>query len=349
MKYDQLREQALANFELLLNYWGIEYKLIGDNEYDFLNPTRRDTNFGACRFNIEKGIGSDFAGRGFERNDFSRFGIGFTADDFSGVTRTGESVRNGFDIIGLVQRIYKIGSYKEAAELLRDELSKLKSSTEYITPAKDAAERRKEKQRKNNERIVTYANNVWNACRDIKLEGSLAEEYFKSRGLFNVKEQNIRFHPSIKNRELKQTLPAVLFKVQASPKADLSAIHRIYLTQHGRKANVAAPKMALAKIANSAIWFGEPSEQLAIAEGPENALTARYCYNFGFVCSTISASNFSALTIPSYVKQLVLLPDEDDAGINSYKKAVKAYQAQGIKHIQRAMLDWGKLDELVRG
>ena len=47
MKYDQLREKALANFELLLNHWGIEFQLIGEHEYDFLNPTRQDDNFGA--------------------------------------------------------------------------------------------------------------------------------------------------------------------------------------------------------------------------------------------------------------------------------------------------------------
>jgi hypothetical protein len=350
MKYDMLREKALANFELLLDHWGIEWKQVNENEYDFLNPTRRDINFGACRFNIEKGRGADFAGRGFSSQDFSSLGIGFSPDDFSGIdSESGESAKIGFDIIGLTQRLHKGNSYKNAASLLKDTLSELSSFDNYINPSRNSAELRRQKQEKKNTQLINYAHKIWGACRDITLENSPAQQYFKSRGLNNVKERSIRFHPAIKNSELKQALPAILFKVQISPEADLSAIHRIYLSQNGKKANVATPKMALARIVGSGIWFGEPGAQLAIAEGPENALTARYCYGFNFVCCSISAGNFGSLTIPKYVRELVLLPDEDSAGINAYKKAVKEYKSQGVANIKRAMLDWGSLEELVSG
>ena len=247
----------------------------------------------------------------------------------------------------MAQRLRKASSYKHGAELLKTDLTFLEDNREFTKPAKDAAERRRQRAAQRNTKLINYAHKIWQACKEIDTTTSLANKYFENRGLKNVKEETIRFHPAIRNGELKQAIPAILFKVQLFPRAELSAIHRIYLTQEGCKANVAAPKMALARIAGSAIWFGEPSAILAIAEGPENALTARYCYNFGFVCSSISANNFSALTIPKYVKELILLPDPDNAGLNSYKKAVLSYKAQGVKKIQKAMLDLSSLDSVI--
>lgn len=348
MKYDMLREKALANFELLLDYWGIEWKSINGEEYDFLNPTRNDTNYGACRFNIRKNRGADFTGNAITNVHARLLGTGFTCDDFSGYAN-GIQAKIGFDVIGLNQRLLLCNTYKESAERLRIILDEISGKEGFIKPSKDAAKKRRKDQEQQNTKLINYANKIWQACKDINVEGSLAQKYFSSRGLNNVQERSIRFHPAIKNKELNAAIPAILFKVQAAPEAELSAIHRIYLTQDGRKANVMSPKMALARIVGSGIWFGEPNAQLAIAEGPENALTARYCYNFPFVCCSVSAGNFGSLTIPKYVKELILLPDPDNAGMAAYKKAVIEYKKQGVAKIKRAMLDWGSLDSLVNG
>lgn len=347
MKYDQLREKALANFELLLDYWGIEFKQINEQEYDFLSPNRADSNFGACRFNIEKGRGADFAGIRITDKAYSSLGVGFTEDDFVGFAQ-GTATKIGFDIIGLAQRVQKENTYKAAAKRLQTDLQELSSNSEFIIPARDAAEKRRALAVKKNKQLISYAFKIWAACEKIEIKNSPAEVYFKSRGLEDISEKTIRYHPAIKNRELQKAVPTILFKVQEKPNGELVALHRIYLQEDGtKKANVSSPKMALARIMGSGIWFGEPSETLAIVEGPENALTAKYVYNMGFVVCSISAANFSNLTIPKYVRELVLLPDDDAAGLSAYKKAVIAYRKQGVKSIKRAMLDWHNLDGLV--
>ena len=142
-KYDQIREEALTNFDLLLTYWGIEYQKINDKEYDFINPLRDDKNHGACRFNVDKGTGADFAGTNFKDTDFLRIGQGFTASDFANITRRGNW---GFDIIGLCQRLRGAKSYQDASRLLRDDLKQIKKSPLFINPTKNAYERRKQVQ-----------------------------------------------------------------------------------------------------------------------------------------------------------------------------------------------------------
>lgn len=339
MKYDQLREKALANFESLLNYWGIKFQQMGA-EYDFLSPTREDTNYGACRFNIEKGRGADFAGSGFKSTDYSLLGLGFTKEDFSGYNE-GTETKIGYDILGLVQRVHQIGSYKDAAIRLRDDLQDLSAKTKLVTPSRDAAERRRKEQELKNKKIIDYANKVWRACENIPIHGTPAEIYFNARGLAPT-EKNIRYHPKIRNRELNKVIPTILLKVQKEPEGPLVAIHRIYLTEDGKKANVENPKMALARIKGAGIWLGTLGSSLAIVEGPENALTVRHTYRFPFVVCSINVSNFSGLTIPPYVKEITLIPDEDEAGQAACDKAIKAYKNASIK-IKRAQLDWSAI------
>lgn len=339
MKYDQLREKALANFEVLLQYWGLEFQTVGTNEYDFLSPMRSDANFGACRFNIEKGRGADFAGRGisFTSSDYVLLGTGFGKEDFSSYV-PGDETNVGFDIIGLAQRVHKANTYRDAAKRLSSDLQALAEQVQLTKPTRDAAEKRREEQIIKNKQLTEYANKVWRACENICISNTPGELYLKNRGI-TIQEPNIRFHPRIKNKELNQAIPTLLFKIQKEPSGPLVALHRIYLDEQGKKAKVAAPKMALARIFGAGIWLGIPGNQLAIVEGPENALTARCTYGLPFVVSTVSGANYSALSIPNYVTELVLIPDEDSAGEAAYQKAILAYHSPNIK-IKKATIDW---------
>lgn len=328
MKYDELREQALANFEVLLDYWGIEYRKIDTYEYDFINPTRQDTNFGACRFNVDKNRGADFAGTSFSSRDYTSLAPGFSKEDFASSSAV-EQTNWGFDIIGLCQRLHKSSSYNDAARLLKDHLRDISENVNLVVPAADAAARRQHEQNIKNQKLIHYANKTWGLCKT-NLENTEGEVYFLSRGL-TPREKNIRFHPKIINKELNRAVPTLLFKVQENPEGPLVAIHRIYLKDNGLgKADVANPKMALARIKGAGIWFGTPGEILYIVEGPENALTVRH-FGIPFSVSTINSTNYGSLTLPNYVKTVVLVPENDAAGQAAYNKAVTAYTAQNKK------------------
>jgi hypothetical protein len=317
MKYDALKERSLANFELLLDFWKVDYKKITEREYDILAFWRKDKNFGSCRFNIDKGRGADFASSSFSQEDFKLFGTGFDENDFSGFSDEGSS-KAGFDIIGLCQRVYRCNTYQDAAKYLNDDLRTLAREKDIIIPSEERIKEKQLKQEKEKKRILEYAKDLWESAKYNSLSGSLGEKYLNSRGIYKL-DKNIRFHPCIRYTPDKTYYPALLFKVQSTPESDIQALHRIYLSQDGKKADIPNPKMILSTLRGNAIWFGEKCDILYIAEGPENALT---CIEMGakFSVSTISSENFSNIVIPEYVNKLILVPDPDPAGLKSIIK-----------------------------
>ena len=324
---DQLREKGLANFESLLNLWGIEYRKLTEVEYDFLSPTRSDRNFGACRFNIDKGRGADFASATITEQDCELFGTGFTKDDFVGYSN-GEYSKSGFDIIGLVQRVHNCSSYQNATGALKDDLNKIAERGGIIIPSKDAAEKRRKEQAEKLQKKIELSQRLWHTAKDYK--GSKGELYFENRHGLKVNETNIRINPWLKHISGVR-YPTILFKVQRAPDGPIVAIHRIFLNEdYSNKAPVDDPKMALGAIKGAGIWFGAPCDTLFIVEGPENALVYRHV-GHQFVVSTVYAGNYHTLTIPSYVKTIFLAPDEDKAGFAAYRLAVQEYSKQGKK------------------
>lgn len=325
--YQVLEEKALANFELLLNYLKIDFKLISPVEYDFLNPLRDDKNFGACRFNVEKGKGADFAGINFTAQDYQKFGPGFSKEDFVNNTKDNQS-NWGFNVIGLWQRLQQKESYKAAAEHLDQTLKDLSKIKTLVGTDQASIDARIKKIQEANYTKLKMASKIWDYCGDYK--DTLGEVYLNSRYIFlDAPEPNMRFHAKIKCQEAGKNLPALTFKVERVPNDGIVAIHRIYLGNDGsHKAKVSNPKMALGSIKGAGIWFGTPGPTLAIVEGVENALSIR-TLGFGFVVCTINAVNFAGLVIPSYVQNIILLPDPDQAGLTAAQKAKLSYTAQG--------------------
>ena len=321
--YTALRNEALANFEKLLNLWNIDWKKVGDYEYDFKNPTRDDQNFGACRFNVLKNIGSDFALPTFDENDFSLLGPTFKREDFGPISTENREIQSGFDVIGLVQRFNKLSSYREAADLLKKYLLILNSRGE-LGDTNQAIQEREAILAKQRLYLIKRASQVWGYCKPIR--GTIAEKYFYNRAIENtIDEFNVKFHPSVKSKEINKYLPCVLLKVATAPDQELTALHRIYLDPSGeRKADLESPKRALGPIKGSGIWLGTPGPKLYVAEGPENALSLREA-GCEFVVSTVFATNLGGLTLPKLVEIVVIAIDNDQAGKANAIKAAKAY------------------------
>jgi len=326
-RYTPLRETALCNFDKLLSYWDIVYQKITDDEYDFINPLRHDTNFGACRFNVKKGIGSDFAGSIFTAEDFAKFGAGFTKEDFSSLNESTEVTNWGFDVIGLCGRLHKISDYKESAKRLAIDLKDIENNI-GITKITPEYIKNKEKQREQlNLSKLKFAKKTWSICQNV--EGTPGETYLRNRGISQFGEGVTKFHGQVFNKESNTLLPTLLFKITEDPNGDIQAVHRIYLSERGDKAALKIQKMALGAIKGNGIWFNkEIKDKLYIVEGPENALSILSMGRTPVV-STINASNFPNLTIPDSVKVILLCPDNDKAGIYYSKKALKAYSKKG--------------------
>lgn len=324
-KTDILKEDALANIERLFRYWGLQFFRVNDDEIDFINPMRQDENFGAVRFNITKGIGADFSNTAFTEADFNNIGAGFDRSDFG--FSDNKNISYGFDIIGLCQRLYNLPTYKEGERILRKHLGEIDKVAPIKKADLDASIKRKMGNAEQIIKRVDYAKTILKHCKSYP--DTLADVYFKSRGIHLTDEElNIRFHPRVMCADLNKPLPAVVFMIKNSPEGEVRGIHRIYLANDGMgKAPINDPKRALGDVKGNGIWFGNPSPELHIAEGPENALTLRVC-GAAFVVCGISAVNMSSLSIPPYVKKVIVCPDPDEAG----KKAALKCKLNYIKY-----------------
>lgn len=352
MQLDEVREKALANFELLLDTLKVEYKKITESEYDILATWRADKNFGSVRFNTEKGRGADFAGGSFTDNDYRSFGSGFDKDDFVGFTGEAQA-KIGFDVIGLFQRILRSDKYFNTAQSVSDLLLKISNDPAYTKTARDAILIRKRLLEEKTKKLKRVANDLWESSKHHKFENSPGEAYLRRRNIQGL-DKNVRFHPGIKYGPTGVKYPAILFKVQTDPMGPLVAIHRIYLDPSGSKAKLDNPKMALAPIKGAGIWFGEPGKVLSLTEGPENALTLR-SLGFDFVVSSIYGTNLHNIIIPKYVKQLTIYPDVDDAGLAALDRAKEVYGKLNIE-VEAYIIPafevnskQGDLNDLVRG
>lgn len=328
-KYDLLKERALLNFELLLIKWNLNYAKVGRCEFDFLSPTRSgDTNFGACRFNTDKGIGADFAVSNYTNRQITGLGIGFNASDFAGYSGYGQS-KPGFDVIGLAQRVYNSCNYKEAAERLKQDLDEIDGGkVNKLQLLEQSIKREAEIEARRSKSLLSAAQ-AWKYC--VNINGTLGEVYLKSRGIHGpYNETNVKFCHSIYNTELGKYCPAIVLKISKTRESQLSGVHRIYLSDDGAtKAKVSEPKKAIGSVQGNGIWFGEPDTNLFVCEGPENALDLRYHKGLKFVVSTISSSNLHSLFIPSTTKLVIIVPDPDPAGLTAATKAHVEYSRQG--------------------
>lgn len=327
--YENLKECAVFNIEKLFTFWKIKYVQIAPNEYDFLNPTREDKHFGAVRFNTIKGIGSDFTGTVFTKEDYKLISTSFDNTDFDGVNAS-DKKSWGFDIIGLTQRIYNLNTYRDAAMILKDDMRKIHKLGDLIIPSPTEIAARKNKAKKASDETVMFARKTWGWCKDYSQ--TIGEIYLQSRCIYLEKhQQSIKFHHTVLCREAGKPLPCLLFRVSQLPDSPIEAIHRIYLDPlTGNKAKLKNAKMALGAVKGNAIWFGEVHTTLCIAEGPENALSV-LSFGYKFVCSSINASNMSCLTIPREVKKIVLFADTGKAGESAANQAKEVYTHQGYK------------------
>lgn len=157
---------------------------------------------------------------------------------------------------------------------------------------------------------------IWNRAIPLEAtEAASARLYLSNRGL---RVENIpsclRYVPSLEYFEegtRSGLYPALIASVVDST-GKFQAIQRIYHVAEGVKAPVREPKMSLGPIKGNAIHFGEPGEELAIAEGPETALAVFQATGIP-TWSAISASGVENLQIPPCVKRVHIFGDLDQS------------------------------------
>lgn len=166
----------------------------------------------------------------------------------------------------------------------------------------------------------------------------IVKQYLEGRGIpFRAYYRNLLFHPALSYFEggvLVGNFPALIAKVEDDD--GLVTLHRTYLTPEGKKAPVPSPKKLMpvpykGRLSGASIrLFPPPYAELAVAEGIESAIAARYITDTQ-VWATVSAHGMETLVVPGDVKNVFIFGDNDrsGAGQSAAKKLAKRLRAEG--------------------
>jgi len=138
---------------------------------------------------------------------------------------------------------------------------------------------------------IGWARSLWRAT--VPAKGTLAERYLvETRRLELPDSAAIRFHPRLKFSRMGEFLPAMVCAMVDIRTNEFTGIHRTFLTADAKKAGV----LTLGRKLGSAIKIDPDDvvhEGLAIAEGVESAIAARFLYRP--VWSLIDANGVNGL------------------------------------------------------
>lgn len=124
-------------------------------------------------------------------------------------------------------------------------------------------------------------------------------------------------------------MPALVAAI-ITPGRTLGGVQRVFVTEEGRKASVANPKLSLGRVSGNAIRLGPPAAELVVCEGLEDALTLQQ--ELGrVVWAAAGASMLASMKFPDLVRSVVIARDNDTAGQRESDKAAEAFEGLGLK------------------
>jgi hypothetical protein len=143
---------------------------------------------------------------------------------------------------------------------------------------------------------------------------NLGGRYLLARAIAPSWPMALRFSARVWNSEARRNLPALVAAVTPlGAPDDVRAVHRTWLSEPGRKADLSAPKKALGAIAGCGVILGDIADEIVIAEGIESALSAGHALELSAL-ATLGASNMRRLIVPPHVRRVVIAADRDGSG-----------------------------------
>lgn len=170
---------------------------------------------------------------------------------------------------------------------------------------------------------------VWNGAQPIG--GTAAEEYLASRGI-TVSSNQLRFHPRVQlGSKAEASYHRAMLAALRDGTGRLIALHRTFLAPaKPTKAAFENPKRLLGYPGKGAVRLAAAGEVLGLAEGIETALAARMVYNIP-VWAVLGNERFGMIDIPTTVKRIVILADNDAGGKRAAKLARDGLGGKGIE------------------
>ena len=184
------------------------------------------------------------------------------------------------------------------------------------------------------------ARRLWAISRPIV--GTVAEAYLRTRGIADLRNcANLRFHPRCWYRgdeddptdRQRDAWPALIAAVRDGD-GTLTGINRTWLSPDGQdKAPVSTPRRAMGNLLGHGVRFGVASDVLAVGEGIETMVSLRQATPTLPMIAGLSANHLAALLLPSTVRRLYLVRDDDAAGRGAVASLAGRAQEAGIETV----------------
>ena len=159
-------------------------------------------------------------------------------------------------------------------------------------------------------------------------EGTLVEAYLASRNLKLTDSTNLRFHPNLRHPS-GTFWPAMVALIKDGVSRAPIGIHRTYLDPSGSgKAPVENPKLMLGQCRGGVVKFGTYTDQIAVAEGLETALSVFQALQIP-TWAALSTSGLIALNLPPEIRRVAIAADGDAAGEKAAQVAAKKWLLEG--------------------
>lgn len=182
---------------------------------------------------------------------------------------------------------------------------------------------------------------LWKAS--VPIAGTLAEEYLRARGLSGPFPRALRFNPStiLGSGPDKRMLPAMIAAVEND--LGLVAVQRTFLDPDNvLRKPIAKPKVALGLLGTAAIRLAPATDELGLAEGIEDALSATEW--FGTPTWALGGvERLAFVAIPEKVRRITVYGDRGRAADRLLAKArdhLTANSRELVIHVPDHHDDW---------
>ena len=300
--FGSINSAALAALPALLERWLPGGRRSGA-EYVARNPTRADRKPGSFSVNLRTGKWGDFAN-------------GAKGGDPTSLLAYLEGLSQGDAAIRLAEDL----GLEPAKQGQRGRRHRRAAPARKL-PVQDHDTRWR----------TAAARELWRQAR--AAAGTPVETYLLARGITIAIPPTIRHHPALLYAPAGLRFHGMVAAVQG-PNRQLVAVHRTYLLQDGRKAQISTPKMSLGSYSGGAVRLAAAGPTLAIAEGVESGLAFQEATGIP-TWVALCRSNLPKVAIPNTVRELVIATDGDEPGRQAARQAAERWTREGV-HVRIA-------------
>ncbi len=157
--------------------------------------------------------------------------------------------------------------------------------------------------------------------------GTAVETYLRARAISIALPDCVRF-ARLKHPDTGLFHPCAVFAVADADNA-ITGVQRVFMADDGKgKLQGVNAKLSLGKIGGGAIRLTPPAAMLALAEGPETALSFLELEGRA-TWATCGATNLSRVVLPAGVSDVIIAGDRGAAGDRANNEAARTYTERG--------------------